>query len=427
MIRIEGASHRLCNGMTRRDALRVGTLGLAGFGLTDLLRLKAEASPTRGKARSIIMIHLGGGPSHIDTFDPKPDAPADVRGEFKAIPTKVDGIQIGELFPLQAAMMDRLAIIRSVHRVVPEEHASSLMVTGYTNTERRAQGDRPSIGAVLARLRPMQNPLLPPYVSLRGADGETGLRGAYLGANCEPLVYDGPGREDLKTRVNELRLTNRKRMLEQVNGFRRMVDAGAAASQDVFSQRALEIVSSSATYTALDVSKESPETRKQYPIEHFLRARRLVEAGVQCIAIEVGGWDTHGNNFGQLRSIMPPLDKSLTALLTDLKDRGLYDQTLVVMWGEFGRTPRVNSQAGRDHWPSVMSALLAGGGLKMGQVVGATDPMGGDAVEDPVHVRGVVATLYHALGIDPGMTFIDQQSRPIPLIHDAEPIAKLIG
>ncbi|HTE17436.1 MAG TPA: DUF1501 domain-containing protein, partial [Armatimonadota bacterium] len=232
---------------------------------------------------------------------------------------------------------------------------------------------------------------------------------------------------DLKLRVGAERLASRRRILDRVNGFRRGVESGAEASGDVFAQRALEIVSSSATYNALDISKESEETRKRYGSDHFLRARRLVEAGVQCVALEAGGWDTHSDNFKQLRGIMPPLDRALAALLDDLKDRGLYEKTLVVVWGEFGRTPRVNGSAGRDHWPAVMSVMLAGGGLKMGSVIGATDATGSEAVDTPIRVREVVATLYHALGIDPETQFVDQQARPVPLIHDAAPIAQLIG
>lgn len=427
MITIEGGSHRLCNGLTRRDALRVGGLGIAGFTLSDLLQLQAQAAVPKRKAKSIIMIHLGGGPSHVDTYDPKPEAPEEIRGEFKAISTKVDGIQIGELFPRQAQMMDQLAILRSCAKVFPEEHASSLMVTGYSNTERRTQGEHPSIGSVLTKLRSSPDALMPAYVSLRGINIETGLNAGFLGPACEPLAYDGPGREDLKLRVASNRLDGRRRMLDKLNGFRRAVDSGAIENQNVFTQRALELVASTSTYDALDIGKETEETRKRYGMEHFLRARRLVERGVQCVAIEVGGWDTHSDNFKQLRSIMPPLDQAFTELVKDLKERGLYDETLIVMWGEFGRTPKVNGTAGRDHWPHVMSVAFAGGGLKMGQAIGTTDPQAMYATEQPYSVRNVVATLYHALGIDPTMNFIDGQSRPIPLIHDAEPIPELIG
>jgi hypothetical protein len=427
MITLQGSPHRLCNGVSRRDALKIGTLGLGGFTLSHLLQARAEAAPSLGKAKSIVMIHLGGGPSHVDTYDPKPEAQAEIRGEFKAISTKVDGIQIGEHFPLQAARMDRLAVIRSIQRVLPEEHASSHMCTGYGFTERRVAGDRPCIGSVMARLKGRPDSLIPSYVSLRGYNWEHGLGAAYLGPAFEPLGYEGPGREDLKLRIDMNRLNGRKRMLDRVNGFRKDVESGAVASQDVFSQRALELVSSAATYNALDISKETEETRKRYGNEHFLRARRLLEAGAHCIAIEVGGWDTHENNFGSLKNLMPATDKAFAALLDDLKDRGLYDQTVVVMWGEFGRTPKVNGSAGRDHWPSVMSAVIAGGGLKMGQAIGATDANAFYATETPLVCRNVLATLYHAVGIDPKTTFTDQQNRPIQLVPEEEPIAQLIG
>ncbi len=431
MITIEGEPYRLCSGVTRRDALKIGTLGLAGFALPDLLRMQSAAAgefrTTKGRARSIIMVHLGGGPSQVDTYDPKPDAPVEIRGEFKAIGTKVPGVQLCELFPKQAEIMDQLSLIRSVHRVLPEEHASSLMVTGYSNTERRAAGEHPSIGSVLARMRPQPEAKVPPYVSLRGYNIETGLASGFIGAEYDPLVTDGPGRGDLKLRVTNDRLLQRKKLLEKMDGFRRAVDVGMVKSQDAFSQRALEIVSSSDTFDALDVGKETKETRDRYGNDHFVLARRLVERGCQSVAIEVGGWDTHSGNFTQLRQIMPPLDKAIHALITDLKQMGKYDETLLVVWGEFGRTPKVNGTAGRDHWPSVMSAMIAGGGLKMGQVIGRSDAQGADVEDRPVRVREVVATLYHALGIDPAMLLIDPQNRPIPLIHDEQPIRELIG
>jgi len=427
MITVEGAARRLCGGLTRRDLLRAGTAGIAGLTLADLLRLRAEASPTRGRARSIIMIHLSGGPSHVDTYDPKPEAAVEIRGEFKAISTNVDGIQIGELFPLQARIMDRLALVRSVARVLPEEHASSLMCTGYGFQERRVQGDHPSVGAVLTHLRADAQPAIPPYVSLRGVDYESGLGAAFLGGGCEPLNASGPGRDDLKLRVTDPRHHGRRRLLERLDAFRRQVDHRGVENQDVFSRRALEIISSTATYDAMDVSKEPKKLRESYGNDHFLLARRLVEAGVRCVAIQSGGWDTHEQNFRSLRDLMPRLDRAFSTLMEDLRQRGLEQETVVVMWGEFGRTPKVNGSAGRDHWPQVMSAVLAGGGLRTGQVVGATSANAYEAVETPVRVRSVVATLYHALGIDPHTTLTDHLSRPIPIVPDEGPIPALIG
>jgi hypothetical protein len=427
MFRIGGGTDRLCSGLTRRDALRVGGLGIAGFGLADLFRGRAAAASTSGRARNVIMVHLGGGPSHVDTYDPKPEAPSQIRGEFRAIPTSVDGIQICELFPLQAKMMDRMALIRSIHRGV-DEHSSSHTTTGYSVQERRVQGDRPSLMSVVARTHGDPSALVPPYVSLRGTEYESGLGAAFLGAAYEALRSSGPGRGDLKLRVADARMAGRRRLLERIDRFREQVDAGDVTTQDVFARRALEVLSSTATYDALDLAKEDPKNRERYGkgVDNFILARRLVEAGVHCVALEYGGWDTHENNFGQLRRIMPPLDRALAALIQDLVDRGLYEQTLVVVWGEFGRTPKVNGTAGRDHWSRVMSAMIAGGGLRMGQAVGSTDAMAGDADETPVRIRNVIATLYHALGIPADAVFRDGQNRPIPLIPDAEPIPQLI-
>jgi hypothetical protein len=431
MISLEGSPHKLCSGVSRRDALKIGTLGIAGFSLAGLLQGRAEAAAagvsSAGKAKTLIMIHLSGGPSHVDSWDPKPDAPAEVRGEFKTINSNVAGIQLGEHYPMQAQMMDKLAIIRSIHRVLPEEHASSHMCTGWGFTERRNSGDRPCIGSVISKMRGNPDALLPSFVALRGVNSETGLNAAYLGPNYEPLMYEGPGREDLRLRINMNRLTHRRQMLDKINSFRKDMESRQEANQDVFAQRALEIVSSSATYNALDISKEPEDVKKRYGNDHFLRARRLVEAGVQCIALEVGGWDTHSDNFNSLKKLMPSTDQAFSALVKDLIDRGLYDSTAVIMWGEFGRTPKVNGSAGRDHWPSVMSAILAGGGMKMGQVIGSTDPTGSEAKDNPIHVRAVLATLYASLGIDPKTSFTDNVGRPLDLIPDQDPIPQLIG
>jgi hypothetical protein len=429
MITIAGKAHQLCNGMTRRDVLRVGSMGLLGFTLADLFRLEA-ASAAGGSAENLIMIHMSGGPSHVDTWDPKSDAPAEIRGEFKAIGTNVPGIQICELFPLQAKMMDRFTIVRSITNA-REEHASSHLCTGYWNSERETQGDKPSIGAVLARTKGNPDALLPSYVSLRGINKESGLGAAYLGGNYEPLAANGPGLQDLSLgrAMNLGRFKSRRELLARLDHVRAQIDGSRqVGNQDAFIQRALNVISSSTTRDALDLNKEPEATRKRYgPHTSFLQARRLIEAGVRCVALETGGWDTHSDNFRSLRTLLPQTDQSISALVKDLVDRGLYEKTLVIMWGEFGRTPRVNGSAGRDHWPRVMSGIVAGGGLKMGQVIGATDPTAAMASDREVTVRDMVATVYQALGIDPHMTFIDQQDRPVPLVHDGRPIAELLG
>ncbi len=425
MITLEGRPYRVCNGVSRRDILRVGTLGIAGFGLADLLKLRAEAAPTAGRATSIVMIHLGGGPSQLDTYDPKPDAPVEYRGEFKAIGTNVPGVQICEHFPLQARMMDRLAVLRSVYGG-PDDHASSHTTTGYSNVERVTQGDKPSMGSVLTRIRGNARTLIPAYTSLRPVNRESGLGAAYLGGEYEPFVFDGPGRDDLHLRIRGDRLAHRRKVLEQIDGFRKSIDARAVSNQDAFARRAFEVVSSTAAYEAFDLSKEKDETRKRYGNDQLLLTRRLLEAGVQSVALEIGGWDTHSNNFAELKRLLPQLDQGFSAFIQDLHLRGLLEHTIVVMWGEFGRTPKVNNAAGRDHWPRVMSAVVAGGAFKTGQVIGASDPTGAEPASDPCKIRAVIASIYHALGIDPASTFIDQ-GRPVQLIQDAEPIPQLFG
>lgn len=433
MLTITGKRHRLCNGMTRRDVLRIGSLGVAGLALPDLLRMQAAAaqgSAAPRRANNLIMIHMSGGPSHVDTWDPKPDAPPDIRGEFKAIPTNVDGIRICELFPLQAKMMDKFAIIRSITNA-REEHASSHLTCGYWNTERETSGEHPSMGAVLAHERGQRDPLVPAYVSLRGLNRESGLGAVYLGGDCEPLASSGPGMQDLSLgRAMDLgRFTARRHLLERLDQVRANIEGSPSlASQDSFLQRAMTIVSSTKTRDALDFKKEDEATRKRYgPHTSFLVARRLIEAGARCVALETGGWDTHSDNFRSLRTLLPQTDQAISALVQDLWDRGLYNDTVVVMWGEFGRTPRVNGTAGRDHWPRVMSGILAGGGMKMGQVIGASDPQAGAAAERQVTPRDVLATIYTALGIDPHASFLDYSNRPVPLIHDGAPISELVG
>lgn len=430
MFTITGKSHRLCNGLTRRDVLRIGSMGVLGYTLADLLRMQAASADPEGRARNIVMIHMSGGPSHVDTWDPKPDAPAEVRGEFKAIGTNVPGIRICELFPLQAKMMDKFSIIRSITNA-HEEHSSSHLVSGYWVSERDTSGDRPSLGSVLSHYVAKPDALISPYVSLRPITHESGLGAAYLGGGCEPLYSAGEGLEDLSLRdqMNLGRLAARRKLLERFDATRAAIGASPAiAKQDAFTQRALRIVSSSKTREALDAGKEPEAVRKRYG-EHqsFLVARRLIEAGVRCVALETGGWDTHSDNFKSLKTLLPQTDQAISALVQDLHDRGLYDDTIVIMWGEFGRTPQVNGSAGRDHWPRVMSGLVAGGRLKMGQVVGATDATASAASDREVSVRDVVATLYTALGIDPKTTFVDQQGRPVPLIHDGAAISELLG
>ncbi len=424
-----------CDGLSRRNFLQVGAFG-AGLSLVDILRARsASAAPptpaaSRGerKARSAIMIYLPGGPSHIDMYDPKPDAPVEFRGEFKAIPTTVSGINICEHMPLQAQMMDKLSIVRSL--VANEEHSDSYLMTGFTEGVNRAaaQGQHPSFGSVLSKL--WNGPAdIPPFVSLRGMT--LGTEPGFLGVAHRPFTPDGPGLQNLHlpNSVNVNRLNERKDLLGHFDTIRREIDAtGTMKGIDAFTHRAFDMIASGAVRTALNLQLEDPRVRDRYQgVEQFLTARRLVEAGVGCVTLSYGGWDTHSSNFKQLRQQLPALDRGIATLISDLHERGMQDEVVTVCWGEFGRTPKVNgSDGGRDHWSPVMSALVAGGGLKMGQAVGASSARAELPKDRPYKVPQLLSTLYQAMGIDPVTTFPNGTGRPIYLLDDREPVTELL-
>ena len=429
MFTIWGSPRGFCDGVSRRDFLRIGAFG-AALTLADLLRLQAQAGPA-GRVKSTphkaaIMIYLPGGPSHLDTYDLKPDAPKEYRGEFNPIKTNVPGIEICELFPMQAAIMDKLAIIRSVTGAV-DEHSDAQVMSGWSEGQNRTVG-RPSIGAVVSKLRGSAHPDIPPFVSLRGMS--PGLEPGYLGVAHRAFTPDGPGMSNLRlaSGISADRLEDRKALLARVDRMRRDVDAsGTMDGLDAFTARAFEIVTSGAMRNALDLSKEDPRVRDRYgKATQFLLARRLVEAGVGLVTLAIGGWDTHDNNFRQLRNQLPDVDRAVATLVEDLHQRGLDRDVLVVMWGEFGRTPRINGQAGRDHWPQVMSCLVAGGGLRTGQAIGASSSRGEYPKDRPCHIQNILATFYHALGIDPAMTFTNNSGRPMHLLDEREVIGELL-
>jgi hypothetical protein len=427
MLTIWGSSERFCDGISRRGFLRIGAFG-AGLTLAHLLQARAadnaDAQP-RGKAKSAIMIYLPGGPSHLDMYDLKPDAPKEFRGEFNPIATSVPGVQICEHFPLQAALWEQLACIRSIVSV--DEHSDSLVMTGYSARVNKTAG-HPSFGSVLSKIRGNEQADVAPFVSLRGMT--TGTEPGYLGVAHRPFTPNGPGLKNLSLSkdVPQERLDARRQLLESFDDLRREIDVnGTMAGLDAFTARAFDMVASGAVRKALDLSKENAKTRERYQgVEQFLTARRLVEAGVGCVTLAVGGWDTHGNNFRTLKSQLPKVDRGVANLIQDLHDRGLGDEVVTVMWGEFGRTPKINNNAGRDHWAPVMSALVAGGGLKMGQAVGSSTERGERPKDCPLTVSRVLATLYHALGIDPALTFLNGSGRPMHLLDDREPIAELL-
>jgi hypothetical protein len=427
MLTIWGSPKSYCDGINRRNFLKIGALG-AGLTLADLLRLRSQAAssgrtPTRNKAA--IMIYLPGGPSHMDMYDLKPDAPAEFRGEFRPIRTNVPGCQVCEHMPLQAHMWDKLAAIRSIVSV--GEHSDSLVMTGHSARDNMI-GNWPSFGGVISRLRG-QAGTVPPFVSLRGMT--RGTEPGFLGVAHRPFVPSGPGVDNLRM-ANGLtaeRVGERRSLLEGFDAIRRDVDAsGTVEGMDNFTQRAFDIIASGGVRHALDLTREESRIRARYRgVEQFLTARRLIEAGVGCVTLAIGSWDTHGQNFNTLRRQLPQVDRGVANLVEDLHDRGLADDVVVIMWGEFGRTPRVNNNAGRDHWPQVMSALIAGGGLRTGQMVGSSSARGERPQDRPCTVQQVLATIYHALGIDPAQTFVDNAGRPRYILDDRAPIRELLA
>ncbi|VTS08792.1 DUF1501 domain-containing protein [Tuwongella immobilis] len=430
MLEITGSSHRFCDGISRRNFLQIGAFG-AGITLADVLRARAASSSvnpaagTTGRPKSAIMIYLPGGPSHIDMYDLKPNAPAEFRGEFKPIATNVSGIQISEHFPMQAKMMDKLAIIRSLVSV--DEHSDSLVTTGYPERVNMTAG-HPSFGSIVSKIRSSQASSVPHFVSLRGMS--RGTEPGYLGISHRPFTPSGQGQSNLRLAngVTAERLEARKQLLTGFDDLRRDLDqSGTMSGLDTFGQKAIEMVTSGVVRKALDLTQEDAATRERYKgVEQFLTARRLVEAGVGCITLSIGGWDTHGQNFTTLKRQLPQLDRAIANLINDLHDRGLANDVVTVVWGEFGRTPKINSGAGRDHWSPVMSAMIAGGGLKMGQAIGSSTERAERPKDNPYTVPQVLATIYRAMGIDPAMTFMNGAGRPMYILDDREPVRELI-
>jgi hypothetical protein len=429
MLTFWGRRQRYCDGISRRNFLQIGAFG-AGLTLADLLRARSvsAADPLRPTvSKSVIMVFLPGGPSHMDMYDLKPNAPAEFRGEFKPIATNVPGIQVCEHMPLQARMFDKLAVVRSLISV--DEHSDSLVMTGYTeNTNRTAQ--HPSFGSVVSRVRSGQGNDVPPFVSLRGG-GSVGTEPGFLGVAHRPFTPSGPGLENLRLAggVTADRLDDRKDLLAKFDTARREIDAtGTMKGMDAFAGRAFDMIASGVVRKALDLKNEDPRNRDRYKgVEQFLTARRLIEAGVGCVTLAYGGWDTHSSNFKELKRMLPVLDRGIANLIQDLHDRGMQDDVVTVVWGEFGRTPKINgSDAGRDHWAPVMSALVAGGGLKMGQAVGASSARGEYPKDRPYKVSNLLSTIYQAVGIDPSVTFNNGSGRPMYILDDRARVDELV-
>ncbi len=414
--------------ISRRDVLQVGALSAAGLLLADLLRRRALARSTWAREKSVIFIWLRGGASHLDSFDLKPDAPAEIRGEFRPIATNVPGIDLCEHLPLTAGIMDKLAIIRGIKSNDLGDHTPHYIITGSGD-----RGKRPAFGSVVSRLRPRTDGL-PPYVSLMYKppglyDNESPL---YLGTAHRPFVpkSDGLANLSLAQDISLERLGDRHELLKRFDTLRREVDGnGSFAGMDAFTQRAVEMVTSPQARDAFDLKQESAATIARYGkfCENFLMARRLVEAGINVVTLKVGDWDTHEHNFRDMRIQLPQLDQGFHALVTDLYERGLDKDVAVVLWGEFGRSPRIDRKRmdGRDHWPEAGAAVIAGGGFQTGQAIGETDSHAARSKGQPYTPGNVMASLYHHLDIDPATQLLDHSRRPLAVLDEREPVREL--
>ncbi len=442
MLTLFGPRNRYCDGVTRRSFLRIGGLAMGGLGLPELLQAEDRAGVSRPH-KAVIMVYLSGGLAHQDTFDLKPDAPAEVRGEFRPIATKVPGIDVCELLPRTAAVMDKLAVLRSIVGL-RDEHSSFQNMTGFPMDLSRREG-KPHFGSVISKVQGPGHPVVPPFIDLfptmqhkpynSPGPGLLGTSHRAAQMNGEDLVLmKGP-------EVAPERLSRRRRLLGQFDEFRRVVDSAELGGMDGVYRRAFDVLASDRVARALDVEREDPRLRDRYGIgsskhlgdgapmwnDQLLASRRLVEAGARCVTVAYGFWDTHGKNFSHLRRHLPLFDRGISALVEDIHARGLDRDVSVVVWGEFGRSPKINKNAGRDHWAPVNGALLAGGGMRVGQVIGSTDALGASAASQPIHYHDVLATVYHNLGIDPHAFINDNSGRPVAILPgNAQPIARLI-
>ncbi|OAI49994.1 hypothetical protein AYO44_06065 [Planctomycetaceae bacterium SCGC AG-212-F19] len=442
MLTFLGSKYRYCDNISRRSFLKVGALGVGGLTLADLFRLQARGAVRPRSLKSIIMVYLHGGPSHIDTFDMKPDAPPEVRGEFKPIQTSLPGLSICEHLPLLAKIADKTALIRNLSFLeYTLGHNPPLVYSGYpAGAAFPLTSRRPTFGSAVSKLRGGAVPNMPPYVAFDGV-GTHPVLGDYLGVAHRPYVPGEKAQSLGPTEGMTLdRMADRKALLGSLDTLRRDLDdaRGSVAGMDAFQARALDMVLSSQARDAFDISLEPETSRAKYAGgTQFLQARRLVEAGVQVVTLTAnnesktwdlaGPWDHHGGVFTGLRRELPALDKRLYALITDLHERGLDKDVAVVVWGEMGRTPKVNGGAGRDHWCDVGFALVYGGGLRMGQVIGATTPRAERSAGRPYTPKHLLATLYaNVLGIDPASQLGEMVGRPMPVLEHGETIAELV-
>ncbi|MBX3438864.1 MAG: DUF1501 domain-containing protein [Planctomycetaceae bacterium] len=474
MLTISGTSSRYCDGLTRRNWLRIGGLGLGGLALPDLLRAQAASAPPVGRRKPIkgvIMVLQPGGPPHLDTFDLKPDAPAEVRGEFLPISTNVPGIEICELMPRLAGQADQYTLIRSLHGF-RDDHNTHWCTTGWEShppmdaspvVAGYPPGDWPSFGSVLSKQLGPRVPGVPASVDLCPMDADARfilrtppVQPGYLGSAHSGFEVNAVDRRNIMLNdISLRRLGDRRALLASFDQFRRRVDQqGFTDGLDEFHRQAYDVLTSSRLAEALDLTREDRSTQTRYGLDRdypqeregktlldqFLLARRVIEAGARCVTLAFSrwpfgrmlqgdyNWDWHANIFPEARGCLPLLDVGLSALLWDLERRGLLEEIAVIVWGEFGRTPKINANAGRDHWPKVCSALVAGGGLRCGQVLGSTTRWGEEPLTRPIHFRDVFATLYERLGVDVATTqFNDLAGRPQYLVGEHRPVPELLA
>jgi hypothetical protein len=421
VLTVLGPRARYCDGLSRRAFLRVGAA--CGLTLPGLLAAEGRAGVRRGH-KAVIMVYLSGGMSHQDTFDPKPDAPAEARGEFKPIPTNVPGVRFGEMLPRLARCMDKLVVIRSLVGQ-RDEHSSFQSYTGTTMDAARRDG-RPHFGSVVARVQGPTDPVVPAFVDLSPTMQHKPYNTpgpALLGRSAAAAKVDGDELGVMRDLcVTADRLADRRGLLDRLDAMRERADT--------HHDRAFDVLSTSKLVDALDVRKEPERVRERYGRgspkhqgdgapqwnDQFLMARRLVEAGARVVTLAHGFWDTHGGHYPHMRRNLPLFDQGVSALVEDVYNRGLDRDVTVCVWGEFGRTPKMNKDAGRDHWARVNFALLAGGGMRTGQVIGGTDNVAGEAKVDPVPYPSVLATVYRNLGIDPHDMVTDVSGRPTPIL-----------
>ncbi len=468
MIRFLGSPVQHCDGLTRREFLNAGAIGFGGLTLAGLLKAEAQAG-VKNSQKAVINIHLDGGPPQWETLDPKPNAPAEIRGEFGPISTSIPGVQICELMPKVASIAEQFVFIRTLVESAGRHDAFQCQ-SGYGFKDLASLGGRPAMGSVINKLFGSPTDSAPAFVDIMQGRPlvRNSARPGFLGPAYQPFRPDiskmfereleaamkgelrrlGADHQmslELNESLTVSRIDHRQSLLSGLDRIQRKVDAtGMMDAMDEFHQQATGILTSGKLAEAMDLSREDPEVVQKFTApsssdelasytsegpnapQKFLLARRLIEAGVRVVSVSISDFDTHRDHFGRINTLMPIVDFGLHALVTDLQDRGMLDDVTIVVWGEFGRTPKVNSNGGRDHWPRVGPCFLAGGGMKTGQVIGKTDRLAAETIERPVTYKDVFATLYKNLGIDASqVALIDPQGRPQYILDEAQPLAEV--